>query len=180
LALFWIVQAASGIVLVFRWEIEDATVPGARVPVDLIALGKRIEATTRERGVVSSLWATSAAADRFDIYYTDSAAAERILRVDGAGRVLRDRASDLKVAEGAIFDSLTAFHRSLFAGTTGKWLVGISGVLLLTNLALGLRGWAGRIFVLLVGTWLITLIVMGVRTFLSARSSARSPGRVQA
>jgi uncharacterized iron-regulated membrane protein len=117
LALFWIVQAASGIVLVFRWEIEDATVPGARVPVDLIALGKRIEATTRERGVVSSLWATSAAADRFDIYYTDSAAAERILRVDGAGRVLRDRASDLKVAEGAIFDSLTAFHRSLFAGT---------------------------------------------------------------
>ena len=42
---------------------------------------------------------------------------------------------------------LVVFHHELLAGKTGSWIVGISGILLLSNLTLGLitawprRGW---------------------------------------
>jgi len=139
MAVFWILQAATGIVLTFRWEIEDATLAGPRVPLDIAALGARIETASREHGIVSDAWASSAASDRFDIYYTDASGADRVMRVDGAGGVLRDRSAANMLAEGALFDTLTKFHTSLFAGSTGKWLIGISGVLLLTNLVLGIQ-----------------------------------------
>jgi uncharacterized iron-regulated membrane protein len=139
MALFWLAQATTGVILAFRWEIEDALLAGARVPVSAAALGARIDAIAHERGPVASMWASAMAADRFDIFYTDARGIERAMRVDGAGRPLRDRPSNAVVEQGAIFDSLTTFHQSLFAGAAGKWIIGISGALLLSNLLFGLR-----------------------------------------
>ena len=138
-ALFWIVQAVTGALIVFRWEIDDSLVPGARVPVDQYALGERIEAIAGGGGIVSSMWASSMAADRFDIHYLDALGTERVMRVDGEGQPLRDRPANLALSGGAVFDRLTEMHQSLLAGESGAWVVRVSGVVLLTNLALGLR-----------------------------------------
>jgi len=138
-ALFWILQASTGVLIVFRWEIDDATLAGARSSFDANSLATSIETVMRERGPVSSAWASSNAADRFDIYYTDLSGAERIRRVDAAGRNLRDRPASAVLVKGAIFDTLSEFHQSLLGGATGTWVIRISGLLLLTNLIMGLR-----------------------------------------
>lgn len=139
MALFWIIQAVTGVLIVFRWEIDDATLAGASVPFDPHALAGRIDEVGREGGTVSSAWASSGAATRFDIYYTDASGVARVMRVDGAGRSLRDRAEEATFAGGAIFDKLSSIHTSLLAGTIGAVIVGVSGLLLLTNLAFGLK-----------------------------------------
>ena len=109
------------------------------VSVNPRALGARIEAIARANGKVSSMWASGRAADRFDIYYADASGAERVMRVDGVGGILREVSADALVAGGGIFNALTKIHESLLAGETGSWIVGISGALLLVNLMLGLK-----------------------------------------
>ena len=138
-AAFWLIQAATGVAIVFRWELDDAMIAGEPVVPQLGALGSRVESIVRDRGTVSSLWASSAAASRFDIYYADAAGIDRVMRVDGAGRILRDGPDHALIANGGLFNTLTTLHQSLFAGDLGDWIVGLSGILLLTNLLLGLR-----------------------------------------
>jgi len=139
MAVFWLLQALVGIVLVFRWEIEDVLLPGTAAAADPVALGARIEEIAREGGRAVDAWATADAATRYDIYYADAAGVDRIMRVDGTGRVLRDVPDGGRIANGAIFDTLTEFHTKLLAGEAGSWLVAASGLLLLTNLVVGLR-----------------------------------------
>jgi uncharacterized iron-regulated membrane protein len=141
-AAFWLVQALTGVLLTFRQEIDNATLSGPVSPVMTAALGQRIEALQRSGGRVSSLWVADFAADRFDLRYVDSAGAERLMRVDGAGRVLRDGLENAPVGNGGFFRTLTLIHTSLLAGATGEWLIAISGVLLISNIVLGLKlGW---------------------------------------
>lgn len=90
MALFWLAQAVTGVILVFRWELDDVSVGGTWAPADAQALGSRIDAIAQEGGQVSSVWSNSMGADRFDITYTDAAGAERVMRVDGAGHVFRE------------------------------------------------------------------------------------------
>ncbi len=132
---FWCLQASTGLVLVFQWELDDASVPGPPMPVDARALGARIGSIDQQLGPVSSLWATGMAANRFDIYYEDRAGRPRVMRVDGAGRVLRDRSEDMLLSYG----TLSSFHQTLLSGPFGSWIVGLSGALLCTNLVLGLK-----------------------------------------
>ena len=83
-ALFWLIQAASGVAIAFRWEIDDALLAGPQAPIDASALGLRIEAIARAHGGVSSVWASGAVADRFDINYTGVSGVERVMRVNRA------------------------------------------------------------------------------------------------
>lgn len=136
---FWLVQAASGAILAFRWEIEDALLAGTHAPADARALGARIDALAGAGGRVADLWASSSASTRFDIYYADAGGRPRVARVDGAGRVLRDSADEGRFAHGAAFDTLTSLHAELLAGEAGSWVVASSGILLLTNVLAGLR-----------------------------------------
>jgi uncharacterized iron-regulated membrane protein len=165
-AIFWLIQALTGVAIAFRWELDDALVAGGTVATQPARLGARVEAIERDRGSVSSLWASSSAASRFDIYYTDASGADRVMRVDGAGRILRDGRDGALVVNGGIFNSLTRVHQSLFAGSIGEWIVALSGILLLTNLVLGLRlAWPSA------GAWRRALFQP-----LSGRGSARVHG----
>jgi len=75
------------------------------------------------------------------------------MRIDGQGRPLRIRSADWLAARGAIWDSITTVHTKLFAGNVGSWLIGMSGMLLLTNIILGLKlAWPRR------GSWRKTLL----------------------
>jgi uncharacterized iron-regulated membrane protein len=151
-AAIWLVQAITGTLSVFRWEIDDWTVPGEHVPVDLKAVGERVDALASGPGTsVSSVWTSGTNAGRFDVHY-DRNDAYRIMRIDGQGRILRDRSGDQVAAQGAIWDTITNIHTSLLLDGRGEWLIGISGILLLTNIVLGLKlAWPKR------GTWRKTL-----------------------
>ena len=144
-ALIWLVQAATGTLNVFRWELDERTVAGEAVPVNFRALGAAVDRLAAAPGTsVSSVWTSGTGAGRFDIHYSvgDSG---RVMRVDGRGRRLRDRSSDAAATDGAIWDSITSIHTSLMAGDAGKWLIGISGLLLLSNILLGLKlAWPKR------------------------------------
>lgn len=151
-AAIWLVQAVTGTLSVFRWEIDDWTVAGEHVPVDLKAVGAKVDAlAATPNTAVSSVWTSGTNAGRFDVHY-DRNDAYRIMRVDGQGRTLRDRSGDQIAAQGAIWDTITSIHTSLMLGDTGKWLIGISGLLLLSNIVIGLKlAWPKR------GTWRKTL-----------------------
>jgi uncharacterized iron-regulated membrane protein len=145
MAAFWLLQALTGVVLAFRWEIDDALVPGPSRPADPAGLGDRIDALELDGSRVVDLWSSSASSRRFDIYYRDAAGADRVMRVDGGGQVLRDGVDGLPFANGGIFNTLTSLHSELLAGDRGRWFVGASGILLVTHLVAGLHvAWPRR------------------------------------
>jgi hypothetical protein len=43
-ALFWLLQALTGVLIVFHWEITDAGITGSHRPTDLAAIEQRIGA----------------------------------------------------------------------------------------------------------------------------------------
>jgi uncharacterized iron-regulated membrane protein len=152
-ATVWLLQAVTGTLSVFRWEIDDWTVAGEHVPVDFEAVGARVDSLAASPNTsVSSVWTSGTNAGRFDIHYSRNDS-DRVMRVDGQGRVLRDRSEGNLAAQGAIWDTITTIHTSLKLGDTGEWLIGISGLLLLSNIVLGLKlAWPKR------GTWRKTLL----------------------
>ena len=139
-AVFWLVQALTGVLLTFRQELDDATLLRAgRVPVQTAALGRRIESLQKAGDRVSSLWVANFSVDRFDLRYLDPEDVERLMKVDGAGRVLRDGLENTALANGGFFRTLTLIHTSLLSGETGEWIIAVSGLLLLSNVVLGLK-----------------------------------------
>lgn len=145
-ALFWLLQALTGLVAVFHWQIDDATLAGEVRPLDLDAIERRAaELAAPGSGLhVDSIWSTAGVANRFDIFIAAEPSADggsgalgRVVRVDGAGNVLRVRLDGERFASGGLVDTLVQLHQSLYAGGTGRWIVGGSGLLLLTNLVLG-------------------------------------------
>src|ERR1700722_20249992 len=105
-AVFWLIQALTGVLLTFRQEIDNVLVPGPHAPVATVALGKRIESIQQGGGHVSSLWVTNFSVDRFDLRYIDSNGVERLMRVDGAGRNLRDGLENAPFGNGGFFRTL--------------------------------------------------------------------------
>jgi uncharacterized iron-regulated membrane protein len=141
LALFWLLQALTGVLLVFRWELDDAFLPGAKPPADFSAIERRIDALQAAwpRWTPASIWSSASAAGRYDVTLENAVTGEaRTWRVDGAGRILRSTAPHDRVSNGALYDTLTTLHQTLFLGDRGRWLIGASGLLLLSNILLAL------------------------------------------
>jgi uncharacterized iron-regulated membrane protein len=137
-AVFWLVQVLTGVLLTFRQEIDNATLNASPAAAQTAALGRRIELVQQAGNRVASLWVANFAADRFDLRYIDPTGVERLMRVDGAGRILRDGLENATFANGGFFRTLTLIHTSLLSGTTGEWIIAVSGLLLLSNVVLGL------------------------------------------
>lgn len=132
----WLLQAMTGLSIVFHWELSDAQVPGAHRATDLDKLGERI-AQLESPGTgqrVVSVWTTAGAPDRYDITVQDRSGRRQAIRVAGDGTVLRTRDK----AARDFMDMLVAFHQTLLAGDLGQVVVGASGALLLSNIGFGL------------------------------------------
>ncbi|HEX3367458.1 PepSY-associated TM helix domain-containing protein [Phenylobacterium sp.] len=134
-AAFWLVQAASGVAIVFHWELEDATFPGAHRATDLDALQARLAvlAPVGSQRRVVSLWTTAGRPDRYKINLEGPGTARTVVRVAGDGTVLdqRDKRASTPM------DTLVSLHQTLLAGDAGRWIVESSGVLLIVSLGLG-------------------------------------------
>jgi uncharacterized iron-regulated membrane protein len=149
LALLWASQALTGIVMVYRWEVDDATTSHAPAKaLDLAALGARIRAVEAQPPgtKVSELWATGGVNGRIDLYVDAPDGSSSIVRVDGNGQVLRSRSSDWDWRNGGFISAAADLHQTLFAGDTGKRIVGISGIFLLTSIVMGMvLAWPARL-----------------------------------
>lgn len=148
-AIFWLLQAVTGILIVFHWEITDAGIAGAHRPTDLAAIERRIGALAPAGGdtAVKSVWTAAGAADRYNIILEDQAGNGSTVRIAGDGTPLRTTHD----GESSLMSFLVGFHHDLL-GSWGSWIVSISGVLLCSNLILGLiAAWPRR------GTWRIAL-----------------------
>lgn len=140
LLLFWLMQALTGVLISFRWELDDFFLGGTEQPLELRALSGRVVAVEQDpRYQVNSVWASGGHADRYDLFLTLQDGSSAKMRIDGAGQILRLRNADQWFAAGGIYDKATTLHANLFAGELGHWLVALSGMLLLSNLALGLK-----------------------------------------
>jgi uncharacterized iron-regulated membrane protein len=145
-ASFWAIQALTGVLIVFHWEIDDALLPGAATPLDPAAIERRIDelAPPGSGSSVGSVWESGGVAGRFDLYL-DRPSGSVIVRVDGAGQVLRERADGEMLADGGWKDTLVVIHHNLLSGESGSWIVGLSGILLATNIVLGIAlAWPPR------------------------------------
>lgn len=148
-AVFWLLQALTGVLIVFHWEIVDASISPLHRPTDLAAIERRIDSLVPPGGMgkADSLWTTAGAPDRYNLYYEDAEGVSRSARLAGDGTILHTPRPD----EQSVMGFLIGFHHDLL-GAWGSWIVAISGILLCTNLILGLiAAWPKR------GTWRLAL-----------------------
>jgi uncharacterized iron-regulated membrane protein len=140
---FWAMQVLTGVLIVFHWEIDDALLGGGNAPFDPYAIERRMDILApSESGVsVGSLWESGGTTGRYDLFL-DRPEGSSVVRIDGAGKILRERADGEMFANGGWIDTLVGLHHNLLSGDTGSWIVGASGILLLSNLAMGaVAGW---------------------------------------
>ncbi len=144
-ATLWLLQAVTGLLIVFHWEIDDLTIPGAHQPTDLAAIDRTAKGLTPVGSgrVVASIWNTAGRADRYNIFINAEAPeAGLTVTVDGAGTILRTRADGEAWANGGWMETIISLHHNLLLDDMGSWIIGVSGCLLFSNIALGLTlGW---------------------------------------
>lgn len=147
MAALWLLQAITGALIVFHWEIDDSSVASFHAATDPAALGRRVAqlAPAGSGRHVASIWTTAGFADRYDIHVVDDASGgDTVVRVAGDGTAIRT----LVPGKGTLIDTVVVLHQTLLGGDRGRWIIGASGVLLITNLAMGLViAWPRR------GTW---------------------------
>ncbi|MBB4630873.1 PepSY-associated TM helix domain-containing protein [Sphingosinicella soli] len=134
-ALFWLVQAITGTMLSFHFELEDAALTTAHRPTDPAAIERTIDgfASAGGNAGVTWIWTTAGLPDRYIILFSDPGGTMRKAYIDGAGDVLRDRRAD----DYSFLGLMREIHLTLVAGTLGHWLLAVSGLLLVTNLIFG-------------------------------------------
>lgn len=146
-ALLWLLQAATGTLLVFRGELDDAMQRGPDEPLSPAAFGAAVTRIAAERkpSLLTFVLASEGSRNRFDLLFEDPEGRTRVVRVDGVGHLVADRPRDHDYPAPGLFQTALDLHESLFAGQRGMWFVGISGLLLLSNIIMGLiMAWPAR------------------------------------
>ena len=145
--LLWLLQAATGVLLVFRGELDDAMLSGPDKPLVPAIFGAAVTkmATERAPATLTYIVASEGSRNRFDLLFEDLQGRTRTVRVDGEGQLVIDRPRDHDYPAPGLFQTALDMHESLFSGQRGMWFVGISGLLLLSNLVAGLiMAWPAR------------------------------------
>jgi len=139
---FWLVQALTGVLLVYRLEIYDALIPSAQKPIDMAAVEQTLIRLEHDNPgwTRNSIWASGSGAHRFDIVLdTPDGARNRYWRVDGTGKILQAGPVSEDSGGSHFFNTLTRLHYTLFLGDTGRWTIAISGILLISNIVIALK-----------------------------------------
>ncbi|HEU4959337.1 MAG TPA: PepSY-associated TM helix domain-containing protein [Sphingomonas sp.] len=147
MAALWLFQAVTGALIVFHWEIADAAVSAPHAATDLAALGRRIErlAPPGSGRHVAALWTSAGFHDRYDIHVIDArTGGDTVVRVSGDGTPIHVS----RPGAVSLIDTIVLLHQTLLGGDRGRWIIGASGLLLVSNLTMGLVvAWPRR------GTW---------------------------
>jgi uncharacterized iron-regulated membrane protein len=135
-AIFWLIQAITGLLLSFHFEIEDALVTQGHQPTDLTAIERRLDSLAPEGSgrSVSFIWTSAGLPDRYVISLAEAGGPGRMLRIEGDGTVVRDAAAN----DFSFLALMREIHLNLLSGSAGTWILSITGALLVTNLIFGL------------------------------------------
>ncbi|RVQ66360.1 PepSY domain-containing protein [Croceicoccus ponticola] len=135
-AIIWMLQAATGVLLAFHFEADDALLSTERVPTDFDAIQQHMSGLDNAGGEAGTIWVwtTAGLPDRYVVLYRAPDGDERTAKIDGAGRVLRDAAAD----DYTFLGLMREIHLTLLSGNVGHWILGIAGLLLFTNILFGL------------------------------------------
>lgn len=140
LALFWIIQALTGTILIYARTADDMAMGASEQAVSSEAVDRTIAAIGRSGGIVREYFVSGGEPGQIDILVDDRTEGLRVWRVDGAnGAVLRVSAWNgpwlkLSLARGALL-----LHKSLLAGDVGRIIVITSAIMLLVNILIGLK-----------------------------------------
>lgn len=153
-AALWLLQAVTGLLLVFHWELDDWGLAGPARALDPASFGDALERLKADhpRQTLAGVYPSGGLAGRFDVLLSDSTGATDVVRIDGAGALLRQRPWNHDFLHIGWLQIATYLHQTLFLHTTGNWIMGFSGLLLMTNISFGLSlAWPRP------GQWLRTL-----------------------
>ena len=144
LALFWFLQIASGLTIHFRTEMDDRLLGARAVLVSPEAVGTAARRAAGAGYAVSSIWISGGVEGQLDVYGAKDGR-DHTLRIDSAGRMIRSRLDSQAVGNGALYETLKAFHQTLIAGDTGQAIIGASGLFLIFSIVMGLvAGWRSK------------------------------------
>lgn len=142
----WLIMAVSGVVLVFHGEIRDSlSYPHRSPPTDMTAIEKRLALLTPAQSgkYISLLLTTAGLPDRYEVTISEAktgAVLERV-RILGNGEIL----SRYPNGDFDLFRTIIDVHHTLAMGELGRWIMGISGLLLLGNIFIALHmAWPHR------------------------------------
>ena len=140
-AVFWLVQACTGILLSFHFELEDATLSINSPPTDFSAIEQRLDVIDIDAEQVNWIWTSAGLPDRYVINSTNADGVVHLTRIDGAGEILRDRRAD----DHSFLSLMREVHITLLAGRTGQVIMAITGIVLFTNIIFGIMAaWPRR------------------------------------
>lgn len=142
--IFWLIQGVTGIISVFHWELEDASISVTWRPTNLGAIEEKLTALAPSNSgkKVMMIWATAGLPDRYDVFVDKTVGgATEVVRIAGDGTIIRIK----DASQRNLFDFIIALHQSLLSGKDGRWIVGFMGLLLITSVLLGIRtAWPAR------------------------------------
>lgn len=152
-ASLWLLQAVTGLLLVFHWELDDAGLSGPARALNPLRFGATLQRLAADHpGAISGVYPSGGYPGRFDVLMSNESGGTDAVRIDGEGTVLRQRPWDHDFLHIGWLQVATYLHQTLFMHTIGNWIMGVSGLLLLTNIGFGLTlAWPR------VGQWMRTL-----------------------
>lgn len=135
-AIFWLVQALTGSLLGFHFELEDIAITTAKRPTDLAAIEEKMDSlgAAGPNAEVHWIWTTAGLPDRYIILFDDAEGVTRKMYIDGGGDTLRNQAAN----DYSFLGLMREIHMTLLSGAVGHWILAITGILLISNLILGL------------------------------------------
>src|SRR2546430_16920423 len=90
MAALWLMQAVTGALLVFHWELDDWAGAGPQRHLDPARFGAFLESLQAppSRPTVKPVYASGGLSGRFELLFSDPGGATAVLRGGGAGAVL--------------------------------------------------------------------------------------------
>lgn len=146
-AALWLMQAVTGLLLVFHWEMDDAVLAGPARALDPAKLDLALQSliAVHPGTTLTGVYPSGGYPGRFDVLIASQKGDTDAIRIDGEGAVLRERPWNYDYLHIGWLQIATYLHQTLFLHTPGNWIIGLSGLLLLTNIGLGLSlAWARR------------------------------------
>lgn len=141
LAALWLVQALTGMLLVFHRELDDASLAASGHAVNFAVVDQavaRIERSAPGTKVIE-YFASGGVAGQTDLL-VDHGTERKVVRIDAAtGDILRTRAWEEPRSKLGVWRLVLLAHKQLLVGKSGEWLIGLSGVFLIVSIALGLK-----------------------------------------
>ncbi|MBL4803169.1 MAG: PepSY domain-containing protein [Emcibacter sp.] len=135
----WMVQILSGLFMVFAPEITEARFSKPSVPLNMEVFEKSMweQQAANPDWEPRTIYTTSKESTRFDVYFYHENSAQigsRAIRIDGDGEILADR-----MMKWDFLNRAAEFHEMLWIDGFGYIILGVSGILLFTNMIIGLK-----------------------------------------